>query len=108
MTAYFKAYYRDPTTDHFPFAGRHGEIDVPIFHRTGWYDRFVPCGIADAGVTSLSTELGRDVTVTDVLPSVRRHLSAYLAWQPYDATPDYEPRPEPGHGPRIQLVTPGR
>ena len=44
----------------------------------GWYDRFVPCGIADAGVTSLSTELGRDVTVTDVLPSVRRHLSAYL------------------------------
>ena len=28
-----------------------------------WYDRFVPCGIADAGVTSLSKELGRDVTV---------------------------------------------
>ena len=28
----------------------------------GWYDRFVPCGIADAGVTSLSHELGRDVT----------------------------------------------
>ena len=27
-----------------------------------WYDRFVPCGIADAGVTSLSRELGRDVT----------------------------------------------
>ena len=27
-----------------------------------WYDRFVPCGISDAGVTSLSTELGRDVT----------------------------------------------
>ena len=34
----------------------------------GWYDRFVPCGIADAGVTSLSTELGRDVTVAEVLP----------------------------------------
>ena len=33
-----------------------------------WYDRFVPCGIADAGVTSLSAELGRDVTVYDVLP----------------------------------------
>ena len=40
----------------------------------GWYDRFVPCGIADAGVTSLSRELGRDVTVADVLPSVERHL----------------------------------
>ncbi|WP_204164385.1 lipoyl(octanoyl) transferase LipB [Nocardioides daejeonensis] len=70
----------------------------------GWYDRFVPCGIADAGVTSLSRELGRDVTVADVLPSVQQHLSELLAWQPYDATPDYEPRPEPK---RIQLVTPG-
>ena len=72
----------------------------------GWYDRFVPCGIADAGVTSLSAELGRDVTVADVLASVRRHLSMYLAWHPYDATPDYEPRPEPGRGPRIELVRP--
>jgi lipoyl(octanoyl) transferase len=74
----------------------------------GWYDRFVPCGIADAGVTSLSKELGRDVGIEDVLSSVRRHLAAYLAWQPYDATPDYEPRPEPGRGPRIELITPGR
>lgn len=73
----------------------------------GWYDRFVPCGIADAGVTSLSRELGRDVGIDDVLPSVRRHLAAYLAWQPYDATPDYEARPEPGRGPRIELVRPG-
>src|SRR5204863_5305382 len=55
-----------------------------------WYDRFVPCGIADAGVTSLSAELGRDVTVYDVLPSVERHLRDLLAWAPYDPTPDYE------------------
>ena len=74
----------------------------------GWYDRFVPCGIADAGVTSLSTELGRDVPVTEVLPAVERHLSTYLSWGSYAATPDYEARPEPGHAPRIQLVTPGR
>ncbi len=73
----------------------------------GWYDRFVPCGIADAGVTSLTEELGRDVTVSDVLPNVRRHLSAYLAWLPYHPTPDYEPRPEPARGPRIELVRPG-
>lgn len=72
----------------------------------GWYDRFVPCGIADAGVTSLSTELGRDVGVEDVLPSVREHLDDVLAWAPYDATPDYEPRPEPAHGPRIELLSP--
>ncbi len=52
-----------------------------------WYDRFVPCGIADAGVTSLSNELGRPVTVSDVLPSVERHLTEYLAWAPYAPTP---------------------
>lgn len=72
----------------------------------GWYDRFVPCGIADAGVTSLSQELGRDVPVAEVLPAVRRELSAYLAWQPYTPTPDYDPRPEPGRHPRIELLTP--
>lgn len=38
------------------------------------YDIFVPCGIRDAGVTSLSAELGRDVTVAEVLPVVERHL----------------------------------
>ncbi len=41
-----------------------------------WFDRIVPCGITDAGVTSLSLELGRDVTVAEVLPLVRRHLPA--------------------------------
>ena len=46
------------------------------------FDRFVPCGIRDAGVTSLTAELGaqrgRPVTVTDVLPVVERHLPALL------------------------------
>ncbi|GAA3644760.1 lipoyl(octanoyl) transferase LipB [Nocardioides ginsengisoli] len=64
-----------------------------------WYDRFVPCGISDAGVTSLSAELGRDVTVREITPSVRRHLDELLAWGPYDATPDYEPRPDPAKTP---------
>src|ERR671936_352864 len=36
------------------------------------FDRIIPCGIRDAGVTSLSEELGRNVTVADVLPLVRR------------------------------------
>lgn len=39
-----------------------------------FFDRFVPCGISDAGVTSLAQELGRDVTVAEVLPMVERHL----------------------------------
>jgi lipoyl(octanoyl) transferase len=71
----------------------------------GWYDRFVPCGISDAGVTSLSKELGRDVTVREVTPYVERHLRDLLAWTPYTATPDYAPKPEPGR--RYQLIAPG-
>ena len=40
-----------------------------------WFDRIVPCGIADAGVTSLSAELGRDVTIAEVLPLVEEQLN---------------------------------
>ncbi|HYN96815.1 MAG TPA: lipoyl(octanoyl) transferase LipB [Pilimelia sp.] len=43
------------------------------------FDRIVPCGLADAGVTSLSAELGRRITVADALPVVERHLSTLLA-----------------------------
>jgi len=40
-----------------------------------WFDRIVPCGISDAGVTSLTAELGRTVTVIDVLPMVEARLA---------------------------------
>jgi lipoyl(octanoyl) transferase len=36
----------------------------------GAFAGIVPCGISDAGVTSLSAELGRTVTVDDVRPAV--------------------------------------
>ena len=62
----------------------------------------------DANVTSLSRELGRDVTTTDVLPLVERHLRTYLAWHAYVPTPDYDARPEPGRTPRIEVLSPGR
>ncbi|ARQ71180.1 lipoyl(octanoyl) transferase LipB [Streptomyces marincola] len=42
------------------------------------FDRIVPCGIRDAGVTSISQELGRKVPVTEVVPVVERHLRAVL------------------------------
>jgi lipoyl(octanoyl) transferase len=43
-----------------------------------WFDRIVPCGIRDAGVTSLSAEAGRRIAVTDVLPVAQRHLADVL------------------------------
>jgi lipoyl(octanoyl) transferase len=43
------------------------------------YDKIVACGISDAGVTSLSAELGRDIPVAEVLPVVERHLPTLLA-----------------------------
>ncbi|WP_022924798.1 lipoyl(octanoyl) transferase LipB [Serinicoccus marinus] len=44
----------------------------------GWADAIIPCGIADAGVTSLTAELGRHVPVAEVLPLVEDHLARVL------------------------------
>ena len=38
------------------------------------FGQIIPCGIADADVTSLAMELGRDVSVSDVAPIVQRHM----------------------------------
>jgi lipoyl(octanoyl) transferase len=43
-----------------------------------WATTIVPCGIADAGVTSLTAELGRQVGVREALPLVEQHLRAVL------------------------------
>ncbi len=61
----------------------------------------MPCGIADAGVTSLSKELGRDVSVPEVAPVMEKHLRTLLAWATYEPTPDYPAKPEPGRAPRL-------
>ncbi|MBQ0868090.1 lipoyl(octanoyl) transferase LipB [Streptomyces sp. RK75] len=45
---------------------------------TTGFDRIVPCGIRDAGVTSLSQELGRNVPVSEVLPLMEKHLREVL------------------------------
>ena len=44
-----------------------------------FFDRIVPCGIADAGVTSMSRELGRTVTIEEVTPVIEKHLYEALA-----------------------------
>jgi lipoyl(octanoyl) transferase len=51
-----------------------------------WFHRIVPCGIRDAGVTTLSAELGRPVTVHEVLPIVERHI--HLLTEPKGAPTD--------------------
>ena len=45
----------------------------------GAFAPIVPCGIEDAATTSLTAELGRRVSVTDVAPLVRTHLVVALA-----------------------------
>ncbi|NYF13219.1 lipoyl(octanoyl) transferase [Pseudoclavibacter sp. JAI123] len=42
------------------------------------FQRIVPCGISDAGVTSLSVELGRVVTPAEITPRVAELLTEHL------------------------------
>ena len=41
----------------------------------GWSSRIIPCGISDAAVTTLSLELGRPVSVAEVVPLVEHRLA---------------------------------
>lgn len=38
------------------------------------FNTIIPCGIADAGVTSLEIELHRSITIDEVAPLVERHI----------------------------------
>lgn len=38
------------------------------------YDLIVPCGISDAGVTSLAKELGREISIEEVKPIIEKHI----------------------------------
>jgi len=46
------------------------------------FANMIPCGIPDAGVTSLSAELGRDVTVADAVAPVEAAMGRVLAFEP--------------------------
>lgn len=43
-----------------------------------YFNRIIPCGIPDAGVTSLSRELCREVSISEVLPSLIERISEAL------------------------------
>jgi lipoyl(octanoyl) transferase len=53
-----------------------------------WFDRIVPCGISDAGVTTLSAEAGRVVTVLEALPVMQLHLSEALGHPTFEIIED--------------------
>lgn len=38
------------------------------------FDQIIPCGILDAGVTSMAKELGRQITIDEVEPILERHI----------------------------------
>jgi lipoyl(octanoyl) transferase len=43
------------------------------------YSKIVACGILDAGITSMSRVLGREVTTEEVVPVVQRHFATVTA-----------------------------
>jgi lipoyl(octanoyl) transferase len=43
------------------------------------YSKIVACGILDAGVTSISRVLGREVTPSDVVPLIGKHFEHAMA-----------------------------
>jgi lipoyl(octanoyl) transferase len=61
----------------------------------GAFGRIVPCGIDDADVTSLSAELGRDVTVAEVRPLLADALQHHLAPLVSEVTPATADGPPP-------------
>lgn len=48
-----------------------------------WYNRIMLGDDADAGVTSLSAETGRRITVDEVIPFAEKRLAAALGVEPY-------------------------
>lgn len=52
------------------------------------FDRIVPCGIADAGVTSIAAEVGSSPALTSLAYVLLPHLERLLAFEPYERTPD--------------------
>ena len=51
-----------------------------------WFDRIIPCGIPDAQVTSLSKELGKDISVTDAMSVIQKHLVPAIESAVYQET----------------------
>lgn len=68
------------------------------------FDNIVPCGIRDAGVTSLSYELQRDVPVSEVLPLAKELVLAALEGELPVSDDRWLPRPETPKAPGVTFA----
>ncbi len=68
------------------------------------FDKIVPCGISDAGVTSLSAELDRQVTVAETLPVARDAVLAALEGRLPVRDDRWLPRPEEPSAPGVTFA----
>ncbi|MEU3271840.1 lipoyl(octanoyl) transferase LipB [Saccharomonospora sp. NPDC006951] len=69
----------------------------------GAFGKIVPCGISDAGTTSLSLETGRDVTVAEALPAARDAVLAALEGE-LPVSDHWLPRPEQPSAPGVTFA----
>jgi len=42
------------------------------------FEKIIPCGISGAKVTSLSAEIGSEITINEVLPVIKKHIQPML------------------------------
>jgi lipoyl(octanoyl) transferase len=60
-----------------------------------WFGRIVPCGIDDAGVTSIASELGSAPSLAQVAADLEPHLVELLGFTSYESSPDLHSEPTP-------------
>jgi lipoyl(octanoyl) transferase len=65
----------------------HG-IALNVSPDLSWYRHIVPCGIADAGVTSMQRELRAPVQASQVAPVLLRALMAQFGYAAAEWLPD--------------------
>ena len=51
-----------------------------------FFDLIIPCGISDKGVTSLSKEVGRNISQEEVKPLLKTHLQNLFQWDEVNAS----------------------